>query len=117
MTSKRRNACEVAVIAAGPYVLSFAPPPSHPGLSTRVSGEPMSFWRRHMPKGMRLRSPWRATNLSDPGRTLALDAFAAEHGADRGEPLALDKFVAYGEWFQNHAVPDLDRRAVRRVDG
>jgi cation diffusion facilitator CzcD-associated flavoprotein CzcO len=117
MTSKRRNACEVAVIGAGPYGLSVAAHLRQAGLSTRVFGEPMSFWRRHMPKGMRLRSPWRATNLSDPGGALSLDVFAAEHGADRGEPLALDKFVAYGEWFQDHAVPDLDRRAVRRVDG
>jgi cation diffusion facilitator CzcD-associated flavoprotein CzcO len=117
MTSKRRNACEVAVIGAGPYGLSVAAHLKQAGLSTRVFGEPMSFWRRHMPKGMRLRSPWRATNLSDPGGALTLDAFAAEHGADRSEPLALDKFAAYGEWFQDHAVADLDRRAVRRVDG
>src|SRR6202165_4728041 len=117
MTSKRLNACEVAVIGAGPYGLSVAAHLRQAGLSTRVFGEPMSFWRRHMPKGMRLRSQWRATNLSDPGGALSLDAFAAEHGADRGEPLALDKFVAYGEWVQAHAVPDLDRRAVRRVDG
>jgi cation diffusion facilitator CzcD-associated flavoprotein CzcO len=117
MTSKRRNACEVAVIGAGPYGLSVAAHLGQAGLSTRVFGQPMSFWRRHMPKGMRLRSPWRATNLSDPGGALTLDAFAAERGADRSEPLALDKFAAYGEWFQDHAVPDLDRRAVRRLDG
>jgi cation diffusion facilitator CzcD-associated flavoprotein CzcO len=117
MTAKRRNACEVAVIGAGPYGLSVAAHLKQAGLSTRVFGEPMSFWRRHMPKGMRLRSPWRATNLSDPGAALSLDAFATEHGADRGEPLALDKFVAYGEWFQDSAVPELDHRAVHRVDG
>lgn len=117
MTAKRRNACEVAVIGAGPYGLSVAAHLKQTGLSTRVFGEPMSFWRRHMPKGMRLRSPWRATNLSDPDAVLSLDVFAAEHGTNRSEPLALDKFVAYGEWFQDRAVPDLDRRAVRRVDG
>src|SRR6202521_5294066 len=99
MTSKRRNACEVAVIAAGPYVLSFAPPPSHPGLSTRVSGEPMSFWRRHMPKGMKLRSPWNATDIADPHGTLSLDAYASRRGLERRGPIKLESFIDYGVWF------------------
>lgn len=117
MTTKRLDACEVAVIGAGPYGLSVAAHLKGTGLSMRVFGEPMAFWRAHMPRGMRLRSPWRATHMSDPDGAFTLDAFASERCIDRDAPLALEKFVGYGLWFQEHAVPDVDRRAVRAVDG
>jgi FAD-dependent urate hydroxylase len=117
MTAKRLNACEVAVIGAGPYGLSVAAHLRHAGLATKVFGEPMSFWRRHMPKGMRLRSPWRATHMSDPRGAFSLDAFAAAQRADRSRPLMLENFVDYGEWFCAQAVGDVDRRMVRSVEG
>jgi FAD-dependent urate hydroxylase len=110
------NTCEVAVIGAGPYGLSVAAHLKGAGVATHVFGEPMAFWRGNMPKGMILRSPWRATHLSDPNSTLSLDAYAAAHGVDSGKPLPLEKFVAYGEWFQQRAVPDVDRRAVRSIE-
>ena len=117
MTSKRINACDVAVIGAGPYGLSVAAHLKHAGLSTHVFGEPMSFWRDRMPKGMRLRSPWQGTHLSDPAGALSLVAFADQHGGDRDGPLAVETFVAYGEWFCARVAPDVDRRNVRQVDG
>jgi cation diffusion facilitator CzcD-associated flavoprotein CzcO len=116
VTAKRMNGCEVAVVGAGPYGLSIAAHLRHAGLSTRAFGEPMSFWRDHMPKGMRLRSPWQASHISDPAGALSLDAFASEHDAKRANQLPLDDFVAYGDWFQQRAVPDVDRRSVRRVE-
>src|SRR5580692_6301305 len=110
MTAKRLNACEVAVIGAGPYGLSVAAHLRHAGFTTKVFGEPMSFWRHHMPKGMRLRSPWRATPMSDPAEKFSLDAFAAAQRADPTAPLMLENFVAYGDWFCSRAVGDVDRR-------
>jgi FAD-dependent urate hydroxylase len=117
MSSGQANTCEAAVIGAGPYGLSVAAHLKGAGVATRVFGEPMAFWRGNMPKGMILRSPWRATHLSDPNSTLSLDAYAAANGVDSGKPLPLEKFVAYGEWFQQQAVPDVDRRAVRLIEG
>lgn len=116
MTSRSANSCEVAVIGAGPYGLSVAAHLKQADISTHVFGEPMSFWRHHMPKGMKLRSPWRATHISNPNRSLSLDRYACERGLDRNKLLPLEEFVAYGEWFQRHAVPDIDRRAVRLVE-
>lgn len=50
--------CDVAVVGAGPYGLSAA---AHlvkvQGLEVKLFGEPMSFWERHMPDRMLLRSP------------------------------------------------------------
>jgi FAD-dependent urate hydroxylase len=115
MTSRRANTCKVAIVGAGPYGLSVAAHLKQAGISTRVFGEPMSFWRRHMPKGMMLRSPWRATHLSDAQGSFSVDAYAAGHGVGRDKLLPLHDFIAYGEWFQAHAVPEVDRRAVRRI--
>jgi FAD-dependent urate hydroxylase len=112
----RAASCEVAVIGAGPYGLSVAAHLRAAGIATRVFGEPMAFWRHHMPNGMLIRSPWRATHLSSPDGTLSLDAYAAQYGVDPQQRLPLEKFIAYGDWFQRHAVPDLDRRMVRRID-
>ena len=112
----RANSCEVAVIGAGPYGLSVAAHLKAAGVATAVFGEPMAFWRHNMPKGMMLRSPWRATHISDPAGTLSLDAYASAHGIAADRLLPLEDFVAYGEWFQRHAVPDVDRRAVRRIE-
>ncbi len=117
MNSRRTDSCQVAIIGAGPYGLSVAAHLKHAGILFRVFGEPMSFWRRHMPKGMKLRSPWRATNISDVDGSLSLDTYASDHGIDPEQLLPVEDFAAYGEWFQRRAVPEIDRRTVRRVEG
>ena len=116
MMSSRASSCDVAVVGAGPYGLSVAAHLRHAGISTRVFGEPMAFWRQNMPKGMLLRSPWRATHLSDPSGALSLDVYAAAHNVDRSKLLPLQSFVGYGNWFAQSTVPDVDRRAVRVID-
>ena len=44
------------VIGAGPYGLSTAAHAKRHGIETLLVGDPMGFWRRHMPEGMLLRS-------------------------------------------------------------
>lgn len=111
-----RDECEVAIIGAGPYGLSVAAHLNAANIETRVFGEPMSFWQRHMPRGMYLRSPWVASHLADPVRRYSLDVFAKQRGIDRQYPLPLAHFVDYGKWFQNSAVPNLDSRQVGCVE-
>src|SRR5436309_1204732 len=109
--------CDVAIVGAGPYGLSAA---AHlraaNGLDIRVFGEPMSFWERHMPKGMLLRSPLAGSHLSDPSRSLTLQAYQKKSGKQITAPLPLYRFTAYGRWFQSQAVPDLDCRKVSLVE-
>src|SRR2546423_2196403 len=109
--------CDVAIVGAGPYGLSAA---AHlraaNGLDISVVGEPMSFWKRHMPKGMLLRSPLAGSHLSDPSRSLTLQAYQKKSGNQITAPLPLHRFTDYGRWFQSQAVPDLDCRKVDRVE-
>jgi lysine/ornithine N-monooxygenase len=108
--------CDIAIIGAGPYGLSAA---AHlrqiDGLAIKVFGRPMSFWANNMPSGMLLRSPWIASHISDPGRTLTLDAFRTATGKQFSKPVPLARFVEYGRWFQQQVAADLDERWITEV--
>jgi len=110
-----RDECEVAIIGAGPFGLSLGAHLNSVGIDTRIFGRPMSFWREHMPRGMKLRSPWAATHIVDPDNLLTLDAFSAVTSLGRPDPLPVEDFVRYGEWFRATALPDLDTRMVAQV--
>lgn len=112
----RDDDCEAAVIGAGPYGLAAAAHLLAAGIGVSVFGRPMSFWREHMPAGMRMRSPWIATHIADPDRRFSLDAYAAERGFARHEQMPLEEFVRYGDWFQRRAVPSVDACRVHRVE-
>jgi FAD-dependent urate hydroxylase len=105
--------CEVAIIGAGPYGLAAAAHlRSH---DTQVFGSPMSFWRHHMPRGMLLRSPREASNISAPAG-LSLVDFERERGLAPSSPLPLETFVEYGMWFQGQVAPTADERHVTRLE-
>src|SRR3954454_13358919 len=107
---------EVIVIGAGPHGLAAAAFLRAAGLGVRVLGDPMSFWRDHMPTGMLLRSSKRASNIASPGGALSLDRFGAERGTPVPSPVPLDDFLAYGLWSQERVAPDVERRLVRSLD-
>jgi FAD-dependent urate hydroxylase len=75
----------------------------------------MESWAHHMPTGMLLRSNWEASHIADPDRVLGLGRYETATGLERAEPVPLERFVDYGRWFQEHAVPGLERRRVSRV--
>ncbi|WP_395371090.1 NAD(P)-binding domain-containing protein [Streptomyces tubercidicus] len=108
---------DLVVVGAGPYGLSIAAHAAAAGLRLRVLGRPMASWRAHMPDGMLLTSePW-STGLSDPagGHTLADYCAAHELTAEHGVPLPLDTFAAYGSWFGERAVPQVEEVTVTAV--
>jgi cation diffusion facilitator CzcD-associated flavoprotein CzcO len=106
---------DVAVIGAGPYGLSTAVHLRRAGIEPHVLGDPMSFWRE-MPRGMFLRSNFSATNIAEPTGPYSLKSYMADIGETFGTPVPLDRFVAYGTWLQERAVPDVDRRQVASVE-
>lgn len=107
---------DVVVLGAGPYGLSAAAHLNACGLNVRVFGETMSFWDRHMPDGMCLRSPWEASQLSDPAKALTIDAFEVAMSSPVSRPIPIRRFIAYGRWFQSRAVPNLEQRKVTEIE-
>ena len=107
--------CEVVVIGAGPYGLAAAAHLRAANVSIRVFGEAMAFWRRNMPKGMQLRSPWIATHIADPLGRYLLDDYFREAGLPLPDRLPVEDFIDYGMWFQERVAPDLDSRAVVQI--
>ena len=109
------DTCDVAIIGAGPYGLAVAAHLRAADVAIRVFGEPMSFWRRNMPAGMKLRSPWIATHIADPRNRHLLDDYFREAGLPIPDLLPVENFIDYGTWFQERVAPDLDSRAVVQV--
>lgn len=106
---------DVVVVGAGPYGLSAAAHLQARGLRVAIFGKPMGFWREHMPEGMRMRSHWWATNLSDPGKKYDLNHYAEAVGAFERDPFWLKTVINYGLWFQKQVVPAVDETYVTEV--
>jgi hypothetical protein len=78
----------------------------------------MNLWRTMMPKGMYLKSQGFASNLSSPDGEHTLEAFCKATNRpyrDYGLPVPLDTFVAYGTWFRDELVPDVDETTVTEI--
>ena len=91
---------QLLVIGAGPYGLSTAALAQEHGIQTTIVGHPMSFWREHMPEGMFLRSgvDWHL----DAGGVHTLAAFVEDRAIPQQDldPIPLDTFVDYCDWFR-----------------
>ncbi|MFF1700391.1 FAD-dependent oxidoreductase [Streptomyces sp. NPDC058252] len=110
----------VAVIGAGPFGLSTAAHLRARGVPVRVFGEPMVSWRDHMPEGMILKSTPAASSIDAPqaGHTLLdyCDAAGIPRLVTDEDIIPIETFIAYGEWFQQKLVPELERVRVVSVD-
>ena len=109
------DTCDVAIIGAGPYGLAVAAHLRAADVPIRVFGEPMSFWRRNMPAGMKLRSPWIATHIAEPRNRHLLDDYFRAAGLPIPDLLPVENFIDYGTWFQERVAPDIDTRTVVQV--
>jgi hypothetical protein len=65
---------------------------------------------------MLLRSHWKETRLSTPGDRGTLQHWADAVGGARIEPVPLETFLRYADWFREQFVPDVDESNVRHVE-
>ncbi len=68
-----------------------------------------------MPHDMLLRSAWEETSLSAPDDAGSIDRWAETVG-ERREPIPLELFLRYSDWFADRFVPDRDPSDVARVE-
>jgi pyridine nucleotide-disulfide oxidoreductase len=109
---------DVAVVGAGPYGLSVAAHLRGAGVPFRIFGEPLEMWRRHMPKGMLLKSDAFASNLSAPDNAYPLSAYCRETGhpyEDVGFRTPLATIIEYAHEFQRRHVGVVEQARVMGV--
>jgi FAD-dependent urate hydroxylase len=106
---------QLLVIGAGPYALSAAGLARERGIDTIVVGRPMDFWRSNMPAGMFLRSgpDWHL----DGANTHTFEAYLEEHGirAADVDPIPVEVFLDYAEWFRTAKHIDVHERFVTEL--
>ncbi|NLX96883.1 MAG: NAD(P)-binding domain-containing protein [Rhodopirellula sp.] len=108
--------CDLLIVGAGPFGLAMSAYARHLGIDHLVLGEPMHFWRTHMPKRMYLRSAcdWHL----DPLEVHTMERFLQERGttAKEVEPLSLEVYLAYAAWFQQRKQIETQPWLVERLD-
>jgi FAD-dependent urate hydroxylase len=103
---------DLLVIGAGPYAYSAAAFARDNGISTRIVGRPMAFWRDHMPGDMFLRSgpDWHL----DGSGVDTFEAFFEDRGLDRADhdPIPISVFLDYTDWFAQRKGLAVEERMV-----
>ena len=104
------------IIGAGPYGLAAGSYAQRLGLECLVVGDPMSFWRDHMPSGMKLRSPtsWHL----DAAGELTFERFLQVRNLKPEDvsPISLGLYLEYAEWFQEQSEIDVQHSYVENLE-
>jgi FAD-dependent urate hydroxylase len=109
---------DTCIVGAGPYGLSVAAHLRDQQIPVRIFGDPLSAWRKNMPRQMFLKSVASASSLSTPKPGHKLADFCLQSGIKPltdEEPIPIDLFVRYGLWFQENLVPDVEQEHVVEV--
>jgi cation diffusion facilitator CzcD-associated flavoprotein CzcO len=107
---------DVVIVGAGPHGLAAAAYLRALGADVAIFGEPLSFWRHHMPRGMLLRSSANASSIANPGRRRTLKRWAEHQGRELLYPFPIEDWIDYATWFQRAVAPDADPRSVTGLE-
>lgn len=116
MKSKNSKHDPVVIIGAGPNGLCAAAFLRAAGAQVQAFGRPMDAWKEQMPEGMLLRSTRASSEIASPGGALSIKRFENETRTAFDHHPTRSQFVAYGDWYQQKAVPDLDTARVKTVN-
>jgi len=110
--------CDVAIIGAGPYGLSAT---AHlrtvKGLDLHTFGEAYVFLGRHTCRRACCSARLGSIAYSRPKRVVDHgEEYQAASRTHFPAPYRSPNFVGYGNWYQRHALPDLDQRKIARVE-
>ncbi len=107
---------KLLIIGAGPFGLAMAAYAGHLGIDYLILGKPMDFWKANMPAGMYLRSAcdWHL----DPVEVHTIERFLATRGLRPADvdPLSLNIYLSYAQWFQEQKGIDAVPMLVRKLD-
>jgi cation diffusion facilitator CzcD-associated flavoprotein CzcO len=107
---------ELLIVGAGPFGLSLAAYAAQHAIDYTLVGRPMEFWQENMPQGMYLRSAcdWHL----DPGGAATIERFVALQGRTPAdvEPLSLQFYLQYAQWFQEQQQIAALPLYVKRLD-
>jgi thioredoxin reductase len=109
---------DILIIGAGPGGLSVSAHLRAMSVGHRIVGRPMDMWRTHMPAGMYLKSEPYASDFSAPARGYDVEAYFRAAGLQfsaRKEPLSLQHFLGYADWYAAQLVPDVADAIVTGV--
>lgn len=109
------SSTNVVIVGAGPYGLSVAANLRARGISFRIFGESMRFWR-DMPHGLNLKSFAFATSISIPERGNSFPEWCRRHDLEDFEPCTMQSFAAYGLDIQKRFVPELEESLAVQID-
>ena len=107
---------ELLVVGAGPYGLGIAAYASSLGLDPLIVGQPMRFWRDHMPAGMFLRSSW--DWHYDPNGVHTIETWLEDSGRTRAQidPFPLVDYLEYATWFEVASGLEPVDRSIQQID-
>ena len=104
------------IVGAGPFGLAVSAFARRHGVEHVIAGEPMGFWKSHMPKGMFLRSgcDWHLDPFGEHTMVRYLEGLRLE--PEDVDPLPLDVYLDYCEWFRRQKGIEPVRERVARLD-
>jgi cation diffusion facilitator CzcD-associated flavoprotein CzcO len=105
---------DVVIVGSGPYALSIAAHLRARGVSFRIFGPPMAFWRG-MPPGLNLKSLGFATSIHVPDRGHSFPEWCQARGFEDYEPCSMECYAAYGMWMQDRFVSNIEPAQVTHV--
>ncbi|WP_127529362.1 NAD(P)-binding domain-containing protein [Paenibacillus kobensis] len=107
---------DVVIIGAGPYGISVAAHAVAHGLSYKLMGFPMDFWRNQMPQNMFIRTPHDLVSFSDPKNKWTIQQYAKETGTKLESPLPRTVFVQYAFWFAEKSGVEFTPEIVEELN-